>query len=140
MAGPQLPQHTVLDIIYFCGVPTLKCLRLAHRSICDLIDTYQISISLNALDLFFEKEEVDIFRLLYRSHPPILALFFLEYRVRTAKWLVAIAHEYHEEDSHMCHPNSYGNIGANESQGDPVRGYTTVSCSVLCVYRTLHGM
>ena len=50
MADPRLPQQAILDVVYFCDIPTLKCLRLAHRSIRDLIDTYQISIHSNTLD------------------------------------------------------------------------------------------
>lgn len=131
MADPRLPQQVILDVVYFCDIPTLKCLRLAHRSIRDLIDTYQISIHSNALERYFTKEEVDLFQLLHGSHPPILALFVLEYRVKTAKWLAAVGQENYDEVRDLCHRRQYGSIGANESDGDTLRGYITIGWSIL---------
>ena len=131
MTDPQLPQQLILDIVYFCDVSTLKSLRLAHRSLRDLLDTYQISICSNAKARLFQTEEIDCFQLLDGSCPALLALFALEYRVRTAKWLAAVGLENNQEDEDLYRPGLYGNVGANEVQGDPIRSYITVGWGVL---------
>jgi hypothetical protein len=83
-----------------------------------------------ALDRLFTKEEIDVFQILHGSHPPVLALFFLEYRVRMAKWLTAAGLENHEEDRNSSNQRQWGNIGANESREDEVRNYITVGWGV----------
>jgi hypothetical protein len=129
--GLRLPEQIILDIVFSCDVATLKSLRLAHRLIRDLVDTYQNSICLNASKILFDSEEMDVFQPLDKSHSTLLTLFALEYRVRTAQWLAAVAVENIQEDEDLCHVESYGNIGAKEPRGDPVRAYVAVGFGVL---------
>lgn len=45
--------------------------------------------------------------------------------------LAAVAVENIQEDEDLCHVESYGNIGAKEPRGDPVRAYVAVGFGVL---------
>jgi len=130
MAEPRLPPQVMLDIIYVCDVPTLKLLRIVHRSFRDLIDTYQTSIYANATRRLFDKSDVELFRPTDRSLSPLLALFALEYRLRMSKWLAAVGMENFQEDLNLLRPGVFGNIGANEAQGDLARDYVAAGWGV----------
>ncbi|KAH8590132.1 hypothetical protein B0O99DRAFT_745437 [Bisporella sp. PMI_857] len=121
LSAPRLPPLVMLDVLFFCDVPTLKALRLAHGYIRDLIEIYQASICSHAADLFFSEEEIRFFRPLSTSLSPIITLFAMEYRFSIAKWLADVGLE-NQEDFNPRRLGPYGNIAAYETKGDTVRG------------------
>ena len=131
MPGVALAQELMLHIIQHVDVPTLKCFRLVNRRMHDLIDTHQNSIcseiTLRALDV----AEVAAFRPLQRPpSAPLWELFALEYRIKMSCWLSAVALENHRGDADMSRGRVFGNIGANEPQGDRVRNHVFIGWSI----------
>ena len=131
MVTEPLPLHVVLEIIYHCDVSTLKSLRLASRSTLELIDNYQVSICSHAFTHFYNANDVGRFQILDDTKIPLLRLLAFDYRLRTAKWLAAVGMENMVEEDPGFHVGIYGNVGANESQGDPMRDYITAGWGVL---------
>ncbi|PSS10958.1 hypothetical protein M430DRAFT_61324 [Amorphotheca resinae ATCC 22711] len=124
----RVSQELILNIIYFCDLPTIKHLRLANRSIRDLIDTYQISICGVITKRLFDEKEIESFRLLDANVPAYQSLLALDYRVRTAKWLTGVALENFQEDPI---PTGFGNVEAGDPRGDPLREYVNTGWMVL---------
>jgi hypothetical protein len=113
----------MLEVIRLCNVSTLKSLRRAHSTFYNLISTYEHSTCTAITDLLYTEDEVRYFKPLCLNGP-LQTLFALDYRLQTAKWLSSVALENHcvTEDEIGC----YGNIGAGETQGDPVRDQVTI--------------
>jgi hypothetical protein len=128
MDAQRVSQELILNIIYFCDLPTIKHLRLANRSIRDLIDTYQISICGVITKRLFDEKEIESFRLLDANVPAYQSLLALDYRVRTAKWLTGVALENFQEDPI---PTGFGNVEASDPRGDPLREYVNTGWMVL---------
>lgn len=74
---------------------------------------------------------MDHFELIDGPQTPILELFVLEYRIRKARWLSAVGLENFQEDEPTIHSGTWGNVGVNEPQGDPVRYYAVAGWGVL---------
>ena len=129
MANHQLPNPVMLEVVRFCNVSTLKNLRRAHSTFYNLISAYEHSTCAAITGLLYTEDDVRYFKPSCRLNGPLQALFALDYRLQTAKWLSSVALENHcvTEDEVGC----YGNIGASETQGDPVRNQITIGWSIL---------
>ena len=129
MTNHQLPNPVMLEVIHFCDVSTLKSLRRAHSTFYNLISTYEHSTCTAITGLFYTEDEVRYFKPSCRLNGPLQMLFALDYRLQTAKWLSSVALENH------CVPEDeigyFGNIGASETQGDPIRDQVTIGWSIL---------
>jgi hypothetical protein len=128
MSGLPLPSQTLLDIISFCDVSTLKSLRFTQKAMRELIDTYGHSISIDIKLHSFTADEVASFQLEDGFDSELQSLFILDYRVRTTRWLTDVALENLQED---LDSGGFGNIGTNEAQGDSIRGRVDSGWSIL---------
>lgn len=127
MSGLPLPAQTLLDIITFCDVSTLKSLRLTQKAIRELVDTYQISISTDIKLHSFTVDELASFQPDDGFDSELQSLFLLDYRVRTTRWLTDVALENLQEDGDS---GGFGNIGTNDAQGDSIRGRVNAGWSI----------
>jgi hypothetical protein len=132
MADLRLLDTTILDIVCFCDVLTLKNLRLSGSSMRELVNTYQVSICSRITNHIFSSDEIRSFGPFIREadSTPLRILFALDYRVEAAKWLAAVGAEYarEEEDPDRL---PYRNYGANDPQGDHIRSMLMDGWSVI---------
>jgi hypothetical protein len=132
MPAVVLAQEMMLHIIQFCDVPTLKYFRSVNRKMRDLIDTHQHSICSEITLRSLDAGEVAAFRPLYNPpSSPLRGLFATEHRIQISRWLSAVALENHRGDADMSQGRIFGNIGANEPQGDRVRDHVFIGWSIL---------
>ena len=130
----MLSQPILLGVASFCDVSTLKSVRVANKATFDLINTYQISISSMITRREFSVDEIKYFQPLDDDQGALQSLFVLEYRVRISKWMTATVLENAEDTNHEEPWNSiglWGNIGANEPEGDAIRSHVQIGWSVL---------
>src|ERR1700709_417722 len=132
MPAVTLAQEMMLDIIQLCDVPTLKRFRLVNRKMRDLIDTHQGSICSEITLRSLNAGEVAAFRPLYNPpSSPLRGLFAIEHRIQISRWLSAVALENRGGDADMSQVVSFGDIGANEPQGDRARDHVFIGWSIL---------
>lgn len=133
MGNLLLPDTAMLYIICFCDVQTLKCLRLASRSMCNLISTYQSSICVSITNRVFSTNEITSLNPLLNKTDlltPLRILFTLDYRIHKTKWLSAVVAENIREENDP-YRSAYRNYSANDPQGNYIRSLLTEGWAVL---------
>ncbi|KAH6663721.1 hypothetical protein B0J14DRAFT_661920 [Halenospora varia] len=129
MDKPSLLEELLLEIVKYIDIQTLKSLRLVKKSMHVTIVAYQASICTHLIKTHFTIPENLAFEL-WHPQSALQSLFALECRLRTAKWLSAVAYENYETGDDYFYPKHGGNISASDPRGDRARSSATLGWAV----------